>query len=82
MKNAGYTIEEFEATYYEDSFKYSGIVLAHNKKTNQWCTWYFLCNERESITENRWSFYWGHYFDREQDARADYHRRLLAEYEK
>lgn len=82
MKNANYNIEEIEDTYYEDSFVSHGIALAHNPKSNMWCTWAYRHDMREKDTERRWSFFWGHYYDREKDARADYHKRLMEEYEK
>lgn len=80
MKNAEYNIETVEITKMEDNFSY-GIALAQNEKTGWWATWCFTYNEMKTKKEERYSFYWGHYFEREMDARADYHRRLLAEYQ-
>lgn len=76
MKNAGYTIEKIEITYQEFGYWY-GIALAHNEKTNMWATW---CTKQKQDKETEIDFFWGHYFDKERDARADYHGRLLQEY--
>lgn len=80
MKNAGYSIEQIEIVSMEKNQNH-GIALAKNEKTDWWVTWQFTYDEMKKNKEEKYSFYWGHYFEREKDARADYHRRLLAEYE-
>ena len=80
MKNAGYNIETIEITNMEND-KEHGIALAQNEATGYWVTWQFTYDETKTDLNEKYSFYWGHYFEREKDARADYHRRLLAEYE-
>ena len=79
MKNSNYTIEKVEITSTENNLAY-GIALAQNEKTGWWATWQFTYDEMKTEKEERYSFYWGHYFDREKDAKADYHSRLLQEY--
>lgn len=73
--NAGYHIMQYEV--YREGVAPSGIeyknavVLGLNKK-GMWVTWEW---------SNSSEFFWGHYFESENDARKDYHARLMNNYD-
>lgn len=71
-KNAGYTIKHYEM-YREQENGENFVVLAHNEKSDMWCTW--ECT-------NGTDFYWGHYFDSEMEGWMDYHKRLASKYDR
>ena len=63
-------------------WKCSRLVLAEKETSlgRMFVTWestaWLLSNGSEKA-----DYYWGHYFDDERKARADFHRRLLEKYE-
>lgn len=68
-KVSSYTVIQYEQ-YKKTDNRADYVVLAKNGL--MWVTW-------ECTNGN--DFYWGHYYQHEKDARADYHRRLAEEYE-
>jgi len=71
MVNVGYTIVRARVMTdkeFSDSDHY-GIALCKNEK-GSWVTWQFHYLEDESV-----SIYWGHYYDDEETALADYETR-------
>ena len=71
LKNAGYKIQDFKM-YREQENGKNYIVLAKQEKTGMWATWECTnCND----------FYWGHYFESENEARKDFYERLASKYD-
>lgn len=80
-RNAGYEIIAAE-TYTESRLgQQDRVVLGRNKTSlgTMYVTWestiWPLPNDNTKI-----DYYWGHYFDDERKARADYHARLAEKY--
>lgn len=71
-KNEGYYIQEVHTDRFSE--REEGYVLAVNPDTSMWVTWYFL------VRDGVWSFNWGHYFNTQKDAEADFHHRISAMY--
>lgn len=82
-QNEGYTIIAAETYSTTRSGQESRIVLGRNetKHGTMFVTWestrWALHNGGTKI-----DYFWGHYHDDENKARADYHRRLLEKYER
>ena len=80
--NEGYTIIVSETYTASRSGQMSRIVLGVKETSlgKMFVTWestaWLLSNGSEKS-----DYYWGHYFDDERKARADFHRRLLEKYE-
>ena len=80
--NEGYTIIVSETYTASRSGQMSRIVLGVKDTSfgRMFVTWestaWLLSNGSEKA-----DYYWGHYFDDERKARADFHRRLLEKYE-
>lgn len=80
--NEGYEIIASETYTASRSGQESRIVLAEKETSlgKMFVTWestaWLLSNGSEKA-----DYYWGHYFDDERRARANYHRRLLEKYE-
>ena len=80
--NEGYKITASETYTASRSGQESRIVLAEKETSlgKMFVTWestaWPLSNGGEKA-----DYYWGHYFDDERKARADFHRRLLEKYE-
>lgn len=73
MTNANYVIEKMEITEEQNGATF-GIALGHNEKSNMWVTWCFKASENE---KKEIEFFWGHYYERENDAIVDYHQRII-----
>jgi hypothetical protein len=69
-KIANFKIEAYEMYRIYEKNEYF-VVLAQNVNTGTWVTW--ECTNGED-------FYWGHYFNKEEDARLDFHKRLAIKY--
>lgn len=80
--NEGYMVILFETYTASRTGQESRIVLARKETPLgvMFVTWestaWLLSNGSEKA-----DYYWGHYFDDERKARADYHKRLLEKYE-
>ena len=80
--NEGYKITVSETYTASRSGQMSRIVLGVKDTSfgKMFVTWestaWLLSNGSEKA-----DYYWGHYFDDERKARADYHRRLVEKYE-
>jgi transcriptional regulator with XRE-family HTH domain len=78
--NQGYEIVEKETYRICDTGRADAIVLARmsTKYGTQFVTWESAAYLRD---DRPLEYFWGHYFSEEDQARADYHRRLLKKYE-
>ena len=78
MINEGYKILELHQTSKpEEAIRGFALAQATSKKTPcQWVTWRYI------HTDSTWkpNFYSGNYWNDEQDARADLHRRISDSY--
>ena len=79
MKNTGYDI--LEAKNYKVTDTYTqGICLGKHENQNyppRFVTWEYT----ENLKTGKFTFYWGHYFDSENDAYKDYYTRLANRYD-
>lgn len=80
--NEGYEIIALEAYSVSRAGQESRVVLARKQTAfgTMFVTWESTARPLPDGGENS-DYYWGHYFDDESKARADYHRRLAAKYE-
>ena len=80
--NEGYQIVASETYTASRSGQKSCIVLAEKETSlgRMFVTWESTARLLSNGSEKA-DYYWGHYFDDERKARADYHRRLLEKYE-
>lgn len=80
MNNAGYNILE-RKNYRVDEAYANGICLG--KHTSDKCPQRYVTWEYTEILDTGiYSFYWGHYYEREEDAYKDYYSRLAYHYDK
>ena len=80
-RNAGFEIIASEVYHVSRLGQQSRIVLGRmeTKLGIKYVTWestLWPVEDHRAI-----DYYWGHYFDDEEKARADYHRRLFEKYE-
>ena len=75
--NQGYEIVAKEVYHHRTVTRDDLIVLGKEETRlgTQWVTW-----EGSTDPLGRTDYFWGHYFDNEAQARADYHRRLAEHY--
>lgn len=80
--NEGYKITASETYTASRSGQESRIVLAEKETSlgKMFVTWESTAWPLSNGSEKA-DYYWGHYFDDEREARADFHRRLLEKYE-
>ena len=80
--NEGYTIIVSETYTASRSGQMSRIVLGVKDTSfgKMFVTWESTAWPLSNGNEKS-DYYWGHYFDDERKARADYHRRLVEKYE-
>lgn len=78
--NQGYKIIESETYHMSDTGRADRVVLGQmvTKNSSQFVTWESAAYFQD---DRPLEYFWGHYFDKEADARADYHRRLMEKYE-
>ena len=78
--NQGYEIIESETYHMSDTGRADRVVLGRmvTKNSSQFVTWESAAYFQD---DRPLEYFWGHYFDKEADARADYHRRLMEKYE-
>lgn len=74
IENAGYNIILYECYTMENGNRYYVVLGEHpsQKVPSRYVTW-----ESTNLT----SFYWGHYYNNQLNARSDYHERLFQLYE-
>lgn len=75
--NEGFEIIAAE-TYSTGPWSKANRVVLGRHETRfgpQFVTW-----ESTTAPAGKIDYFWGHYFDREEQARADYHRRLAEKY--
>lgn len=77
--NEGYEIIAAETYNVMANDKEARIVLGkmETKYGAMFVTWESARHPADGETD----YFWGHYFDDEQKARADYHRRLIEKYD-
>lgn len=78
-RNEGYIIDYKEIYDYsidenENSVTIYAIAIGHNPKTYQFVTWEYKMYVKDQKKSE--SFFWGHYFYNEYNAKVDYHERL------
>lgn len=80
-RNGDYIIDYCEIYDYSideenNSVSIFAIVIGHNPKAtvSPFVTWEYAMHIKDC--EKRESFFWGHYFSNEYNARVDYHERL------
>lgn len=75
--NEGFEIVAAEAYTTKTWAKEERVVLGRHETRygTQWVTWQSKTSPKDEI-----DYFWGHYFDDEAQARADYHRRLAERY--
>jgi hypothetical protein len=80
--NQGYKIIDSEAYRTDDTGREEQIVLGRmeTRLGMMFVTWESI-KHPYSVGNRRYDYFWGHYFDDEREAHADYHRRLLEKYE-
>ena len=80
--NQGYEIIAREAYRRDDTGREEQIVLGRmeTRLGMMFVTWERI-KLPYSVGNRRYDYFWGHYFDNEREALADYHRRLLEKYE-
>ena len=80
--NEGYQIIATETYNATRMGQESRVVLARKETAfgAMFVTWESTAWRLSNGSEKA-DYYWGHYFDDEDKARADYHRRLMAKYE-
>lgn len=78
--NQGYEIIVAETYNVLSNDKEERVVLGRmiGKSSTMYVTW----ESTRHPAEGEIDYYWGHYFDDERKARADYHRRLIEKYER
>ena len=76
--NAGYEIVKSETYRIGADDKESRIVLGkmETRLGTQYVTWESVRHPEDGTAD----YFWGHYFDKDQQAMADYHRRLADHY--
>lgn len=79
--NQGYKIVAAEAYQTDSDGRVHRIVLGQLESSvgALWVTWDSVFDNATGIKGA--DYFWGHYFDREKAARADYHRRLVEKYD-
>lgn len=82
-KNEGYEIIAAEVYSTSRLGQQERIVLGRNetKHGTMFVTWDSTGWPLKN-SGMKFDYYWGHYFDNEAKARADYHRRLFEKYER
>lgn len=77
--NAGFEIIAAETYNKRSEFISDRIVLG--RKTTMYNTEYVTWESTHTMGVLNQDYYWGHYFDNEAAARADYHERLMQKWE-
>ena len=77
--NAGFVIIAAETYNTLPDGKEERIVLG--KREGKYSTMYVTWESARHPAEAEIDYFWGHYLDGEQEARADYHKRLLEKYD-
>lgn len=77
--NEGYEIIAAETYNIRANDKEERVVLG--RKEIRFCTMYVTWESVRHPAEEKADYFWGHYYDNETAARADYHCRLMEHYQ-